>query len=38
MEKYCPGILPNIDYDDILTDDDSDGDAPPNIEVKNIFW
>ncbi|KRX00149.1 hypothetical protein PPERSA_10648 [Pseudocohnilembus persalinus] len=32
MEKYCPGILPNIDYDDILTDDDSDGDAPPNIE------
>lgn len=36
MEKYCPSILPNVDYDDNLTDDDSDGEAPPNIESENV--
>jgi len=36
LEKYCPGILPEVEYDDVLTDDDSDGEAPPAIKVEKV--
>jgi len=31
LEKYCPSILPGKEYDDNITDDDSDGEGPPVI-------
>ena len=37
LEKYCPGILPEVEYDDVLTDDDSDGEAPPAIKVYKLI-
>jgi len=37
LDKYCPGLLKEIEFDDILTDDDSDGENPPEILVSNIY-
>lgn len=37
IEKYCPPLLPGVDYDDHLTEDDSDGDEYPNIPVILLY-
>lgn len=33
-EKYCSSSLKEKDYDDNLTDDDSDGEESPDMEVR----
>jgi len=33
-EMHCPHALKECDYDDHLTDDDSDGEEPPVVDVK----
>ena len=37
FEKYCPPMLSSREFDDILTDDDSDGDEYPTVPVKLIY-
>ena len=37
FEKNCPPMLSNVDYDDVLTDDDSDGDEYPSFPVINFY-
>ena len=36
MEKYCPGLLNEVEIDDELTDEDSDGEQPPKLEVEEL--
>lgn len=36
IERYCPPLLAKKEYDDKLTDDDSDGEGPPQLNVVDI--
>lgn len=36
MELYCPQLLADKEPDDHLTDDDSDGEEPPNLNVMDV--
>lgn len=29
IDQYCPDLMATKEYDDNLTDDDSDGEGPP---------
>lgn len=29
IDRYCPELMASKEYDDNLTDDDSDGEGPP---------
>ena len=35
IEFYCPTIMPEKELDDYMTDDDSDEDKPPQINVAD---
>ena len=36
MDEYCPDLMATRDYDDNLTDDDSDGEGPPLLQVVEL--
>ena len=35
-DKYCPQLMADKEYDDHITDDDSDGEGPPQLIVVDV--
>lgn len=36
IDRHCPDLMVNKEYDDNLTDDDSDGEGPVVLVVQDV--